>query len=210
MIGAQNTSLEQDEMQAESPSDPQAKAEPKDEPQTESKAQAESSGELHVVAIAILYRGGNFLMQLRDDNPQILYPGHWAFFGGHLDPGETPDQGIVRELQEEIDYCCPSLEFFQQMSEPLRGRGDRQGDRSQRPGWVERNVFFGPLVVEPETLQLHEGMDLKLVSPEEIRQGWARSPKLGEERPLGAPHRELLLAFLDSAVGRVAIGADLP
>jgi 8-oxo-dGTP diphosphatase len=164
------------------------------------KPQGKSSAELHVVAIAILYRSGQFLMQLRDDNPQILYPGHWAFFGGHLDPGETAEQGIVRELQEEIGYDCPDLRFFQQMSEPLRGG---------REGWVERNVFFGPLVVETDRLSLNEGMDLKLVSPEEIRKGWARSPKLDEVRPLGAPHRELLLAFMESEAWTIAIGPNL-
>lgn len=32
------------------------------------------------VAIAILYRPGQFLLQLRDDIPGILYPAHWGFF----------------------------------------------------------------------------------------------------------------------------------
>jgi 8-oxo-dGTP diphosphatase len=34
------------------------------------------------VALAILYREGEFLLQLRDDIPTILYPGYWTLFGG--------------------------------------------------------------------------------------------------------------------------------
>jgi len=42
------------------------------------------------VAIAILHRQGQFLLQLRDNIPGIVYPGHWGLFGGHLELGETP------------------------------------------------------------------------------------------------------------------------
>ena len=53
------------------------------------------------VAIAILYQGDRFLLQLRDDIPTIAWPGHWAFFGGHLEPGESADVAVQRELMEE-------------------------------------------------------------------------------------------------------------
>jgi hypothetical protein len=33
-------------------------------------------------------------MQLRDENPSIVAPGCWGLFGGHLDPGETPEQSL--------------------------------------------------------------------------------------------------------------------
>ncbi|HEY9639014.1 MAG TPA: NUDIX domain-containing protein, partial [Coleofasciculaceae cyanobacterium] len=49
------------------------------------------------VAIAILYQNNRFLMQLRDENPEIAYPGCWAFFGGHIEPEEPPDIAIRRE-----------------------------------------------------------------------------------------------------------------
>ena len=31
-------------------------------------------------------------MQLRDDNPKIMFPGHWGLTGGAGQPGETPEQ----------------------------------------------------------------------------------------------------------------------
>ena len=54
------------------------------------------------VAIAILYQEDKFLMQLRDNIPGIFYPGYWGLFGGHLEPGETPDIAVKREVIEEI------------------------------------------------------------------------------------------------------------
>ena len=68
--------------------------------------------ELVPVALAILHRDDRFLMQLRDDKPGILYPGVWGFFGGHMEPGETPEVGVVRELEEELGYTAPKLETF--------------------------------------------------------------------------------------------------
>ncbi|MEL6139407.1 MAG: NUDIX domain-containing protein, partial [Cyanobacteria bacterium J06628_6] len=65
------------------------------------------------VAIAILHQGNHFLLQLRDDIPGIFYPGHWGFFGGHIEPGEDADQGVRRELLEEIGYAPPQLDLFQ-------------------------------------------------------------------------------------------------
>ena len=65
------------------------------------------------VAIAILHRHNQFLLQLRDPIPtNIVYPGHWGFFGGHIEPGETPDVALRRELIEEIGYQADHLVLF--------------------------------------------------------------------------------------------------
>jgi 8-oxo-dGTP pyrophosphatase MutT (NUDIX family) len=64
------------------------------------------------VAIAILHQQNKFLLQLRDDIPGIIYPGHWGLFGGHIEPGETPDVAVKRELLEEIGYSPPILSKF--------------------------------------------------------------------------------------------------
>lgn len=61
------------------------------------------------VALALLERDGLWLLQLRDDIEGIVAPGCWGLFGGHLEPGESPEEGLRRELQEEISYPAASL-----------------------------------------------------------------------------------------------------
>lgn len=33
-----------------------------------------------------------------------LFPGTWDFVGGHIDPGETPEQALAREIEEETGW----------------------------------------------------------------------------------------------------------
>lgn len=133
------------------------------------------------VAIAILYSSDRFLMQLRDDIPGIFYPGHWGFFGGHLDPGETPEAAVKRELWEEINYTPPWISKF-----------GCYGDAK-----VRRHVFHAPLIVELEQLVLKEGWDMGLLTPEQIKAGCCYSPKARQIRPIGTPHQQILLEFID-------------
>ncbi len=133
------------------------------------------------VAIAILYQNDRFLLQLRDDIPTIAWPGHWAFFGGHLEPGEDPDTAVYRELAEEIGYTAPQLELFERVEDET----------------VVRHVYHGPLVVPVEQLVLTEGLDLGLWSVGDIRQGKRFSSRAREKRPLGPPHQQILLSFLE-------------
>ena len=57
------------------------------------------------VAGAVLLRpDGRVLLQLRDDKPGIVSPGEWSLFGGGLDVGETPAEGMCREIAEEIGF----------------------------------------------------------------------------------------------------------
>ncbi|WP_017300143.1 NUDIX hydrolase [Nodosilinea nodulosa] len=132
------------------------------------------------VAIAILYQGDRFLLQLRDDIPTIAWPGHWAFFGGHLEPGEDPDTAVYRELLEEIGYAAPRLTLFERLEDDA----------------VVRHVYHGPLVVPVESLVLSEGLDLGLWSTADIHRGDRFSTRANESRPLGPPHQQILLSFL--------------
>ncbi len=133
------------------------------------------------VAIAILYQDGKFLLQLRDDIPGIPYPGQWAFFGGHIEPGETPEVAIKRELQEEISYNASTIFKFS-CYQDLN---------------VLRHVFYAQLEVDVKDLILKEGWDLGLITPEEIRLGSCYSEKAGMVRSLGVTHQKILLDFIE-------------
>ncbi|MBK6974044.1 MAG: Nudix family hydrolase [Sterolibacteriaceae bacterium] len=53
------------------------------------------------VAAAVITRAdGCFLLGQR--GPGSFYPGYWEFPGGKLEPGETPRDALLRELQEEL------------------------------------------------------------------------------------------------------------
>ena len=119
-------------------------------------------------------------MQLRDDIPTILYPGLWGFFGGHIEAGETPEVAVVREIAEEIDYALPA------------GFGKFGVYADER---VYRNIFYAPLTVSIDQLNLLEGWDLGLLSLEEIEAGEAYSAKAESKKPIGPVHRQVLLDF---------------
>lgn len=144
-----------------------------------------------IVAIAILYRHNRFLMQLRDNIPGIVYPGCWGFFGGHLEPGETPEAGLRRELEEEINYQPSILSPFADYQE----------------AGVVRHVFHGPLTVGLTDLELREGWDMALLEPWVIRQGHCYSAQAQQECPLGNIHQKILLDFFDSAAGHQLLQA---
>ncbi|XGV99806.1 MAG: NUDIX domain-containing protein [Leptolyngbya sp. BL-A-14] len=134
----------------------------------------------HKVAIAILHQNDTFLLQLRDDIPGILYPGHWALFGGHVEAGEHPDAAIQRELLEEIGYAPATLIPF-----------DRYEDTH-----VVRHVYHGELDVGLSQLVLHEGWDMALATADEIGRGDRYSQQANQIRPLGKPHQRILLDFI--------------
>ena len=133
------------------------------------------------IAVAVLERDGNWLLQLRDDIAGIVYPGTWGLFGGHLDPGETPEQGLRRELLEEISWEAGALSPWFEHQDPHR----------------VLHVFRGPLTVALERLVLEEGQDMVLASFDELRSGMVWSPRRREWRPL-APSLQRALAKLES------------
>jgi 8-oxo-dGTP diphosphatase len=52
------------------------------------------------VVAAIIQRAGRILIGQRKDLGH--HPLKWEFPGGKVEPGETPDAALVRELQEEL------------------------------------------------------------------------------------------------------------
>ena len=136
------------------------------------------------VALAMLHRDGRWLMQLRDEIPDIVAPGCWGLFGGHLDPGETPEQALRRELLEEISWQPPAVELV--MVHHIHRR--------------TAHVFQAELSVPLEQLQLLEGQDLGLISPEELLSGSILSAKLGSHRPLADGLLEVMQHVLTKLV----------
>jgi len=58
------------------------------------------SGLLLVVAAALVDDGGRVLLARRPPGKSMA--GLWEFPGGKVEPGETPEAAIVREMREEL------------------------------------------------------------------------------------------------------------
>jgi 8-oxo-dGTP diphosphatase len=69
---------------------------------------------LLVVACALVDADGRVLISQRPAGKQLA--GLWEFPGGKVDPGESPEEALVRELQEELGIetkiaCLAPLTF---------------------------------------------------------------------------------------------------
>ena len=77
---------------------------------------------LTVVAAALVDGDGRVLVQQRPDGTAMA--GLWEFPGGKVEPGETPEAALIRELAEElgidVEAACLAPACF--ASEPLDGR----------------------------------------------------------------------------------------
>jgi 8-oxo-dGTP pyrophosphatase MutT (NUDIX family) len=60
---------------------------------------------------AIVLIGDEYLLQLRDNKPGIYFPAHWGCFGGAIEPHETCEQALVRELHEELAITLEPTSF---------------------------------------------------------------------------------------------------
>jgi len=63
---------------------------------------------------AIIEKDGRILLIKRNHEP---FKGYWCIPGGHIDFGETPEEAIKREVNEETGLTVKKLKFFDYYSE---------------------------------------------------------------------------------------------
>jgi 8-oxo-dGTP pyrophosphatase MutT (NUDIX family) len=103
---------------------------------------------------------GRYLVQRRDDRPDILLPDHWSLFGGTVDAGETADAAIRRELLEELEFRAGIVEPFSEMVIELPFR---------RPRFDRMSFFAVPVTLAEEAAMVqHEGAGRRLFAPQEL------------------------------------------
>ena len=61
-----------------------------------------------IYTLCFLYRDDEILMLLRNKAPNA---GLWNGVGGHIENGESPHAGCLREVQEETGYCLDKAKF---------------------------------------------------------------------------------------------------
>ena len=113
-----------------------------------------------VAALTVLSNpAGQSLLLLRDDKPDIIYPGLWNLPGGTVEPGEEWEDAARRETLEETGHEPPDLKPFAQVINPL-----------PKNGKVELVVIYRDFIDKALSgLTLGEGQDMKFFSREAIR-----------------------------------------
>ncbi len=103
-----------------------------------------------VAAVALVDEDGRVLLSERPAGKQLA--GLWEFPGGKVEPGERPEECLIRELAEELgitvkEPCLAPLTFAShtyetfQLLMPLwvcrRWEGTPEGREGQRLAWVK-------------------------------------------------------------------------
>ena len=104
---------------------------------------------------SILFVNDNseILLFLRDNKPDIPFPGFWDIPGGHLEKGETPEHCIVREMKEEMDLDLKGFQLFL---------------KSENKEKVEY-LFWKKVNLDIDTIHLTEGQRLKWFARNEVK-----------------------------------------
>lgn len=121
---------------------------------------------LLVVAVALIDADGRVLIAQRPEGKSLA--GLWEFPGGKVDPGETPEAALIRELKEELDIdtresCLAPLTFASHTYDdfhllmPLYACRTWKGTPSPKEGqqlaWV-RPVRLGDYPMPPADIPL--------------------------------------------------------
>ena len=107
-----------------------------------------------VVALLTSPRG-DVLLNLRDDKPGVLHPGHWAILGGGVEAGEELDEALRREVAEEIGYELGVAHEFCRIV-------DWEGNRHLVI------VYVATIDATIDELHLGEGKEIRFFPPDEI------------------------------------------
>jgi 8-oxo-dGTP diphosphatase len=109
-----------------------------------------------IAQVLLFDRHGRLLIYLRDDRPDIPFPNHWDFFGGHVEEGEKPEEALVREVKEELGFDLQQWHF---VGEYLCSRGDAYPNT--------KYLYWAKIDKAAEDLTLYEGQRLLSITPEQ-------------------------------------------
>jgi 8-oxo-dGTP pyrophosphatase MutT (NUDIX family) len=111
-------------------------------------------------ALIVVGEDERYLMQLRDQKPNIFYPGYWGLFGGAIERGDSPETSLRRELEEELGLTVETIGYFTEFVFDFEFAGLRRYQRQ----------FFEVRISEKvlPNLVLGEGAKMQAFSAREV------------------------------------------
>ena len=73
---------------------------------------------IHEVTAALIIQSQKILLGLRSAT-RTFYPDVWDLFGGHVEPGESHEKTLVRELREELGITPTKWAFLETLTFPI-------------------------------------------------------------------------------------------
>src|SRR5580692_6423275 len=108
-----------------------------------------------IACAIIIDTRGRFLLQQRDDRPDIVQPGKIGLFGGHREGDETYLQCVVREIHEEMSYYV-SPDRFEHLISYKGSDFEAEGGTIWGEFYVARDVPIDDVIVTEGALLIAE------------------------------------------------------
>ena len=67
--------------------------------------------EMDYTVLCYLKRDNQYLFMLRNKEKNDLNEGKWIGIGGHIEPGETKEEALIREVKEETGFTIKSFSY---------------------------------------------------------------------------------------------------
>lgn len=67
--------------------------------------------EMDYTVLCYLKRDNQYLFMLRNKEKNDLNEGKWIGIGGHLEPGESKEEALIREVKEETGFTIKSFSY---------------------------------------------------------------------------------------------------
>lgn len=101
-----------------------------------------------------------FLLVLRDNKPDIIQPNTWGLIGGGIDEGETPEQTLKRELEEESNIKAFNIRYL--------GRQEFVQTFLEKKYNITGNFFLAETQMYLKDIEIYEGQRVEYFTLDEI------------------------------------------
>lgn len=127
-----------------------------------------------IVSAIIITKDGKILMGTRPEGSTSAFPGYWHIPGGGIEPGETFEQALLREVREEagLDISNEPRELIPIQQSAIVEKIDKISQEKYLCN-MHFNRFIVRIDKNADDIPVKPGSDIgmwKWLTPEEIRQ----------------------------------------